>query len=361
AVPPAAAPAPGPRAPAPPAAAPDHYAWGRVLAVLADEERELAGMRQVVQLLRVRVHSGPERGRVVEASHAAPAGVGVPRLQAGEAVVVVRTQDATGLAYFVVDRFRLPPLLAVFGLFLALAALFARTRGVTAVVGLGVTLLVLAGFIVPQILAGRPPLLVSLAGALLIACTSIYLAHGVSRRTTVALAGTLATLALAGGLAVVAVSLTRLFGLGSEEALYLQAPLEGLNLRGLLLGGIILGALGVLDDVTTSQAAAVAELARAAPHLSGSELVARGLAVGREHITALVNTLVLAYAGASFPLFLLFSVNREQPLWVILNGEFVAEEAVRTLVGSIALVVAVPITTVLAARWLRGDDAAGHP
>lgn len=101
-------------------------------------------------------------------------------------------------------------------------------------------------------------------------------------------------------------SLTRLFGLGSEEALYLQAPLERLNLRGLLLGGIILGALGVLDDVTTSQAAAVAELARAAPGLARPELVARGLAVGREHITALVNTLVLAYAGASFPLFLLF-------------------------------------------------------
>jgi uncharacterized membrane protein len=137
-------------------------------------------------------------------------------------------------------------------------------------------------------------------------------------------------------------------------------------MRGLLLGGIILGALGVLDDITTAQAAAVDELHRANPSLDARELYRRGLSVGREHITALVNTLFLAYAGASLPLFILFTIYNEVPVWVALNSEFVAEEVVRTLVGSMALILAVPITTAAAAtivsRSIGGGStsAAGH-
>lgn len=220
----------------------------------------------------------------------------------------------------------------------------------------------LARFVVPRILAGEHPLGVTLAGAVMIALTSIYLAHGANRRTTVALAGLLVTLAAAAGLAILFVSLARLSGAGSEEAVLLQVGhLAGVNLRGLLLGGILLGALGVLDDITTAQAAAVEEISRANPSLGPTDLYRRGLSVGREHITALVNTLVLAYAGASLPLFLLFTINPDQPLWVTLNTEFVAEEIVRTLVGSIALVLAVPVTTLLAARFLRGPSGPGQP
>ena len=125
------------------------------------------------------------------------------------------------------------------------------------------------------------------------------------------------------------------------------------NLRGLLLGGIILGALGVLDDITTGQAAAVDELRRANPAFPVRELYRRGLSVGTEHITSLVNTLFLAYAGASLPLFILFTIYDEAPLWVTLNSEFIAEELVRTLVGSVALILAVPITTILASFFAR--------
>jgi uncharacterized membrane protein len=151
-------------------------------------------------------------------------------------------------------------------------------------------------------------------------------------------------------MAIIFVAIGKLFGLGSEEAIYLQlVPLEQLNLQGLLLGGIILGALGVLDDITTAQSAAVDELRKANPALGARELYRRGLSVGTEHITSLVNTLFLAYAGASLPLFILFTIYNDMPLWVTLNSEFIAEEIVRTVVGSVALILAVPITTAAAA------------
>lgn len=254
----------------------------------------------------------------------------------------------------------MPALGLAVGLFFGLAVLFSRRRGVTAILGLGITALILARFIVPAIIGGSNPLVVSLVGALAIAFSSIYLAHGFNLRTSIAVGSTLLTLVIAWVMAIVFVSLANLFGLGSEEAFYLQlAPVEQLNLRGLLLGGIILGALGVLDDITTAQAAAVDELRKANPALPVQELYRRGLSVGTEHITSLVNTLFLAYAGASLPLFILFTIYNETPVWVALNSEFVAEEIVRTLVGSVALILAVPITTVAAAIILSRRGRVG--
>ena len=160
---------------------------------------------------------------------------------------------------------------------------------------------------------------------------------------------TLITLTLSIGIALLTVSWAKLFGLGSEEAFYVQVgTFANLNLRGLLLGGIIIGILGVLDDITTAQAAAIEEIHRANPKLNFFELAKRGLSVAGEHIVSLVNTLALAYIGASFPLLLLFS-QAYVPIWVALNSERVIEEIVRTLIGSSALVFAVPITTYLAA------------
>jgi uncharacterized membrane protein len=272
---------------------------------------------------------------------------------------LVRT--APGGEAFVVDRYRLPGMGVVLALFFALAMLLARWRGVTALLGMSLSLLVLVQFVVPQIMAGANPLVVTMLAALVIAVVSIYLAHGFYLRTTVAIVGTVLTLAIAAGLAVAFVSVGSLFGAGKEEAFYLQlGVLQTVDLRGLLLGGIILGAIGVLDDITTAQAAVIAELKHANPGLSFRELYRRGLAVGQEHITALVNTLVLAYAGASLPLFILFTVDLGQPLWVTLNSEFIGEEVVRAAVGSIALILAVPITTALAAWTLKGEHIEGH-
>jgi uncharacterized membrane protein len=333
-------------------ARPEEFFRGVVTAVTREARQNLGWTVQVTQSLRVRLRSGHDRGRVVDATYAQPEHAAP--LRRGDAVLLIRGAAPGAAAYEVVDRDRLVPLAAAFALFVAAAIAFSRWQGATALLGLGISLLVLARFVVPRILAGGHPLGVTLAGAVMIALTSIYLAHGANRRTTVALAGLLVTLAAAAGLAILFVSLARLSGAGSEEAVLLQVGhLGGVNLRGLLLGGILLGALGVLDDITTAQAAAVQEISRANPRLGPAELYRRGLSVGREHITALVNTLVLAYAGASLPLFLLFTINPDQPLWVTLNTEFVAEEIVRTLVGSIALVLAVPVTTLLAARFLR--------
>lgn len=274
-------------------------------------------------------------------------------LMIGDKVIVSLTNRIDGsVLYGLVDENRVPALLTVVGIFLLVLLIFAGLYGVTALMGLVFSIAVIGGFVVPQILAGANPMLISAIGAFSIALLSIYLSHGFSIRSSIALAGTLITIALSIGLAYAFVLISGLTGGGSEAAFYLNptGSTEGLNLQGLLLGGIIIGTLGVLDDITTSQAAVVEELHLANRGFGIKELYTRGFSVGREHIIALVNTLALAYIGASLPLMILF-VTDTRPLWVILNGQFVAEEIVRTLVGSTALILAVPITTYLAARY----------
>jgi len=218
-----------------------------------------------------------------------------------------------------------------------------------------VSILILIFGVVPALIAGYNAILVCLIGAFLIALSSMYLAHGVNRRTTVALFSTLLTILVSVVLAIWFVNLTKLVGLGSDDALYLQSWKNQIDLQGLLLGGIIIGTLGILDDITVSQVSIVEELHDVDPNMNALELFRRGSNIGKEHIASLINTLALAYVGASFPLLLSFSVNsnQTQPLWVILNSEFIMEEIVRTLVGSTTLILAVPISTVLAAYFVK--------
>lgn len=273
------------------------------------------------------------------------------KLHTGQRVIVSATPRVDGSKlYGVVDTYRLPALMLVFLIFVGLLVLFAGLSGVASLIGLAFTIAVLGAFVVPQILAGYNPLMISVAGAFIIAILSLYLSHGFSLRISVALLGTLITITLAIGLAYLFVQLAGLSGTGTEEAFYLGlSGAEGLNLRGLLLGGIVIGTLGVLDDITTAQAAVVEELHKANSKLTVRELYQRGFSVDKEHIISLVNTLALAYVGASLPLLLLFVLS-SQPFWVTANSQIVAEEVVRTLVGSSALILAVPITTYLAAR-----------
>jgi uncharacterized membrane protein len=219
---------------------------------------------------------------------------------------------------------------------------------------MAISLLVIAKFIVPQILAGNDPLIISIIGCLFIMVVTIYLAHGFSRQTTVALAATFVTLVITGSISIILVKLMHLSGLGSEDAYSLKlGPTALINFKGLLLGGILIGALGVLDDVTTGLTASLFELNRANTKLSFTELIRAGLRVGREHVSSLVNTLVLAYAGASLPIFIILITNpNNYPLWSTLNSEMVIEEIVRTLSGSIGLITAVPLTTLFAAWYL---------
>lgn len=329
----------------------DQYFIGKIIKVLDSTDSDYAQLSEIVQQVRVQILKGEKKGIEISAQNImASGGDTAIELREGDAVMLVESYGPDGRSYFVTDLYRLPWLWLVCGFFVVLVFIFSRLRGLMSLIGLCVSIAVLSGYIVPTILRGGDPLTTSISGSLVILIASLYLAHGFKKRTTLALASTFIVLMCSAILAVLFVSLAQLFGNGTEEALFVQLGSgAAVNLKGLLLGGIIIGALGILDDVTTAQTAAVEEIHRANPSLSFRELYARGLSVGREHISSLVNTLVLAYAGASLPLFLLFFINKGQPWWVIVNSEFVAEEIVRTLVGSSALVLAVPITTIIAA------------
>jgi uncharacterized membrane protein len=217
-----------------------------------------------------------------------------------------------------------------------------------ALVGLAASLAVVIFFVVPAILDGRSPLAVALAGGVAVMLVTIALAHGLGAKSIAAALGTAVSLALTVGLALLFTNLAHLTGFGSEEATLLSASGGNVSFKGLVVAGMVIGALGVLDDVTVSQASAVMALRRANPAQHARELYRGALEVGRDHVAATVNTLVLAYAGATLPLLLLFSVGAT-PFADAVNGESVAEPIVATLVGSIGLIAAVPITTALAA------------
>ncbi|OGE76166.1 MAG: hypothetical protein A3C85_01740 [Candidatus Doudnabacteria bacterium RIFCSPHIGHO2_02_FULL_48_21] len=331
----------------------EKYALGKVVEILQERKSEAGGYTQLEQEIRVEILTGEEKGQTVSLVHGGAFVISDDqKVKVGEKIVLGKTEGAQGVIYFVAETFRLPWIAAIFLLFVGLVVFFARKKGFGSILGLTVSIVVLTLYVVPRILEGSDPLAASLVGALITAVISLYFAHGFSKQTSIALASTVLTLALATGIAILFVTVSRLFGLGSEEAYYLRMlQYDSIDLRGLLLGGIIIGALGVLDDITSSQTATIFELSKANPELSFPELYHSGLRVGREHIASLVNTLVLAYAGASFPLLLIFTVNKNIPIWATLNSELVAEEVIRTLVGSVTLVLAVPIATAIAAYF----------
>lgn len=262
--------------------------------------------------------------------------------------------------YYIRDHNRLWPITIIVAIFFVVAVIIGRRKGVGAIVGLAISIVVLAKFIVPALANGHSPVLVILGGASAITIVSFYIGHGFKRATSIALLGTLATLVVAIAMSYGAVWLAHLFGLGSEAAFYLQLnPELQLDVRGLLLAGIIVGTLGVLDDITINQVAVVRELQDANKKLSKKELYTRALRVGKDHIASLINTLALAYAGTSLPIFLAFVTSDLLPLWVIINEEYIAEELVRTFVGSTALILAVPIATIVAVTLMKPGQSLG--
>ena len=309
----------------------------------------------------VRLESGPESGRLVRLQLGG-AGSLDPDVDPGDKLRVTKTPEPPsgteqlgGSGYGLVDFERRGPMLWLALIFVAAVLLLGRWRGALSLVGLALSLALVLVFVVPSILDGNSPLGVAVTGALAIAFVTIPLAHGLGAKSMAALLGTAASLLLTAVLAVVFTELTHLTGLSSEEAIFLQLGQADLSLEGLLLAGIVIGALGVLDDVTISQASTVLALRRANPALGFGELFRRALQVGRDHVSATVNTLVLAYVGASLPALLLFSAA-DLGVAEVVNFEIVAKEIVATLVGSIGLVAAVPITTALAALLALRED-----
>ncbi|HEV2752523.1 MAG TPA: YibE/F family protein [Solirubrobacteraceae bacterium] len=304
-----------------------------------------------------------------------------PDVEVGDDIRVISLDPVSGLglnappqadqseqAYVFVDFQRGTPLLVLALFFVALVVVFGRRRGALALLGLGGSLLLVLLFVVPAIIQGGPPLGVALVGAFGVMLLTISLTHGLGAQSAAAMLGTAAALLLTALLALVFVELASITGLASEEATLLRGGSGGtLSTSGLVLAGIVIGALGVLDDVTVSQASTVMALRRANPTQRARELFDGALTVGRDHVGATVNTLVLAYVGAALPVLLIFETQGTS-LGTALTRENVAEEIVATLVGSIGLIAAVPLTTALAAalavrlpeRALEGPHAHHH-
>lgn len=302
----------------------------------------------------VEITSGQDKGRkfveVVQPD--------APRqLRDGQGVVVAYAPDAPhDLQYSVTDVNRKFPMMLLAGIFALVVVAVGRLRGVMALVALALSFAVLTLFILPAILQGSNPLVVAVVGASAIMLIALYICHGLTARTSVAVIGTLISLLLIGLLGSLFIGWASLSGNTDDNTGLIHGLYPHIDMSGLLLAGVIIGSLGVLDDVTVTQTSAVWELHQADPTMSAKKLYRAGIRIGRDHIASVVNTLVLAYAGAALPLLLLFSIARSS-VGAVANSELVAEEIVRTLIGSIGLVASVPVTTVLAALVVSADRA----
>ena len=300
---------------------------------------------------RILLTGGPEEGKQVTIQLSA--GGPVPDFEAGDEVRVAKASfGGSTPTYSVIDFERRAPMVWLALVFVILVILFGRLRGALSLLGLVLSLAAVVVFIVPAILDGRPPLAVALVGSMAVMLITILLSHGGGPKSFAAILGTAASLVLVGLLASLATGLTSLTGFSSDEAALLAVNDPGLSISGLLVAGIVIGALGVLDDVTISQASTVLALRAAAPEEGFASLYRRAIEVGRDHVSATVNTLVLAYVGSSLPLLLIFGVG-ELGAWDTVNLEIVAKEVVAMLVGSIGIIAAVPLTTALAAWMAR--------
>ncbi len=305
------------------------------------------------ELVTLRLLEGPDKDGSVDIDF--PESRATANLSRGDKLVLSYTPFAPpGFQYQFADQQRKPVLFWLAVAFALAVLVLGRLRGLSALAGLAASLVVLLAFAIPAIIDGRTPIGVAVVSAAAISFLALYLAHGFTAMTTIALLGTLASLALTAALAVAFVELAEFSGFASEEATFLAAAAHSIDLRGLLLAGVVIGALGAIDDMTVTQASAIAELHAANPTMGRRRLYLAGLRIGRDHVASTVNTLVLAYAAASMPLMVLFVLSH-QSLASVANGEVVATEIVRTLVGSIGLVASVPITTWLAATCISPE------
>lgn len=306
-------------------------------------------VRQPHQILEILVTKGSNSGSTISVENGDVPTSNITKYEVGDRLVIVKNNVGNEDVFYITDYVRRSGLLTLFLIFVGIALLIGRWHGFTSLLGMGLSLLIIISFILPQIAKGNDPVTVAIIGALVMVPITFYLSHGFNQKTHVAVGSTIISLVVTGLLANFFVSLTKLTGYGSEEAGFLQAYHQGaINIRGLLLAGIIIGGLGVFDDITISQASIVLELKKASSKLSFYELYRRAMNVGHDHIASLINTLVLVYTGAALPLLLLF-LDTSKSFAEIINYEFMADEIVRTLVASIGLILAVPITTAIAA------------
>lgn len=323
----------------------------QVTDVITEELRLVSGTDLPVtyQTIQARLLEGTETGRIITIEN------DYLSLTDEEIFYARRYSDESGrTTYTVLEPYRLPQLGALAVLFVSLVALFGGWQGIRGLVSLIASGLFIVYLLLPAIVAGYSPALVSIGSAAVIVIVGSYVTHKVSRMTTAAVLGMVGTIGITGLLAYLSIGWTRMSGLAAEEATYLLLNTRGeIDLAGLYLGGILIGLLGALYDAAIGQAVAVEELRRTDPSAIDSAVFLRALRMGREHIGALVNTLAIAYVGASLPLLLFFYGAPELNMAEALNRELFSSELLRIILSSIGVVLVVPLTTFISVRLIR--------
>ncbi len=327
---------------------------GEVLAAISTPCTSGGGANRCISL-DVQLTDGDSPGLTIQ--QVLPDEPSTPRFSVGDQVVLAYTggNPSESGSYQVQDFQRGTSMLWLVALFAAAVLLFGRWKGLASLIALGFSFLVLVVYLFPAILTGGDPVIVGVLAASVIMFGVLYLTHGICARTSCAVLGTVLSLALIGVLGTAFSAATQLTGLDDDTGNLIRVLGHGIDARGLLLAGIIIGALGVLDDVTVTQTSAVWELRRANPELGARALYTSALRIGRDHISSAVNTLALAYTGAALPVLLAFSLAG-QSFGTLITTQDIAQEVVRTQVGSIGLVAAVPVTTAIAAVVARRDE-----
>lgn len=332
-----------------------------VTQVIEEGQVDMGGHAQTYQVARVNILEGDYAGIIMEIDYGKRQVRSDDYLLAvGDKVVVSISKTPQNVinAYFV-DYVRTTPILWLTGIFAVSIILISRWKGVRALLSTVFSLYIIIGYIIPHILAGEDPLTVSIIGSIILLGVTLYLTYGWTLKTHAAVISMILVLLLTGALSALFVTFTKLNGTGDENVMFLMQMMQTpINLRGLLLGGMIIGALGVLDDLVTTQASAVFELHHAKPNFGFRDLYNSAMRIGQDHVAATVNTLVLAYAGASLPMLLMFSLAHGDYGYLV-NFSFIAEEIVRTLVGSLGLIAAVPLTTTIAIFFASRAESLG--
>lgn len=326
----------------------DRMYEAKIIKIIEEKEIVLNQKNQLYQKMEIEIK---DNGKKVIVENGNMLSANISKYFINDQVYLIKQVDPAGKeSFYIRDYIRRMPLTVLFGIFILLTVLVAGKKGLMSILSMAFSFLMIFYSIIPNILNGANPIFTVILAAMFIVPVTFYLSHGFSKDTSISIIATLCSVLITGILAVVFIEATKLTGYSSEESGFLQIfSTKVINMKGILLSGIIIGALGVLDDITIAQTSVVKKLHEANKKLRAKELYSKAMDVGKDHISSMVNTLILVYAGAALPLFLLFSLQPHSFLEII-NYEIIAEEIVRSLVGSIGLICAVPITTYLASR-----------
>ncbi|NTU73324.1 YibE/F family protein, partial [Candidatus Roizmanbacteria bacterium] len=319
----------------------------KITRIIQEKEVSVEGKKQTEQTLELLITRGSIKGQKITLENGDVAVSNSVRYIVGDEVIVNYSKGTNGRGTYITDYIRRLPIYILSVVFVGLVVLIGRWKGAASLISLAISFFFIMSMIIPQISQGVSPIVIVMLASIFIIPITFYLSHGVNKKTTVAIIGTFLSLVISGVLIIWFSQLMKLSGFISDEASFLQVMKGNINMKDLLLAGMMIGTLGAINDITISQSAVIFQLQQTDPKLGWRELYKRAMNVGQDHIGSMVNTLVLVYAGASLPLFLLFSDN-PKPFGQVINYEIIAVEILRTLIGSIALILAVPFTSLLA-------------